>query len=126
MGRVRSTGNKSTECKFIEILKRKHLTGWRRRYQVFGKPDITFPDSKVAIFIDGCFWHDCPKHGQVPESNRDFWVKKINATKKRDKLVNKTIKNKEWKVLRIWECQLKDERILNRKIDKLGKLLKKT
>lgn len=125
MGRVRSTGNKSTEGSLIEVLKRKHLVGWRRRYPVFGKPDITFPKNKVAIFIDGCFWHNCPKHGQVPETNRDFWIKKIEANKKRDRFVNRTIKNKGWKVLRIWECQIKDKQFLNRKMNKLDKLLKK-
>ena len=64
MGRVRSVGNKSTEGKLIEILKQNEITGWRRKYPVFGKPDVVLPRSKVTIFIDGCFWHDCPKHGQ--------------------------------------------------------------
>ena len=123
MGRVRSTGNKSTEDKLIKALKQNHLSGWRRGYPVFGKPDIAFPDSKIAVFVDGCFWHYCPKHGEVPESNRDFWIKKLDANKKRDRLVNRTIKNKGWKVLRIWECQLKDEQLLNRKMNRLGKLL---
>ncbi len=122
MGKVRSTGNKSTEGKLIELLKQKRLIGWRRKYPIFGKPDITFPNSKVAIFVDGCFWHDCPKHGQIPENNREFWIKKINANKKRDKLVNKTIQKKGWKVLRIWECELKDKKIIRRKINRLSKL----
>ena len=87
MGRVRSTGNKSTEEKLIAILKQNHLTGWRRKYSLFGNPDIVFPSGKIVIFVDGCFWHGCPKHGEIPESNRDFWVKKIDANKKRDKLV---------------------------------------
>ncbi len=125
MGRVRSTGNKSTEGKLIEALKQNHLTGWRRRYPVFGKPDLAFPTSRVAVFVDGCFWHDCPKHGQIPESNKEFWVEKITANKKRDRLVSKTIKCKGWVVLRIWECQLKDKRLLKRKIKRLDELLKK-
>ncbi len=125
MGRVRSTGNKSTEGKLIEELKQNHLTGWRRRYRIFGKPDLVFPDSKVAVFVDGCFWHGCPKHGEIPESNRDFWINKITANKKRDRLVNKTIKCRGWVALRIWECQLKDKRLLKRKIKRLDELLKK-
>ena len=72
MSRVRSSGNKSTEGKLMEVLKQNHLTGWRRRYPFFGNPDIAFPNSKIAVFIDGCFWHGCPKHGEVPESNREF------------------------------------------------------
>ena len=125
MSKVRSTGNKSTEGKLIEILKRNRLVGWRRRYPAFGKPDVAFPDNKIAIFVDGCFWHGCPKHGQVPESNKDFWVKKIYANKKRDRLVNATIKNKGWQVVRIWECQLKDKKPLTEKMNQLGKLLEK-
>ena len=109
MGRVRSARNKSTEDKFTKILRQNHLTGWRRRYSVFGKPDVVFPSSKIAVFVDGCFWHDCPSHGQVPESNNDFWVKKLDTNKIRDILVNRMLKNKGWQVLRIWECQLKDK-----------------
>ncbi|WP_462136867.1 very short patch repair endonuclease [Candidatus Mycalebacterium sp.] len=123
MGRVRSTGNKSTEGKLIKILKQTHLTGWRRKYPIFGKPDITFPKDKVVIFVDGCFWHDCPKHGEIPQNNREFWVKKIEGTKKRDRLVSRTIKNKGWNILRIWECELKDKKLLQRKINKLDKFV---
>jgi len=126
MGRVRATGNQSTEGKLITVLKQNHLTGWRRNYPVFGKPDIVFPRNKIAIFADGCFWHACPKHRQIPETNRQFWLKKIDANKNRDKLVNKTIKSQGWKVLRIWECELKDERRLRRKLNKLGELLQNT
>ena len=125
MGRVRSSGNKSTEGKLIELLTQRRLIGWRRKYPIFGKPDVTFPSSKVAIFVDGCFWHDCPKHGQIPENNSEFWIKKITANKKRDKLVNKTIQKKGWKVLRIWECELKDKKTMRRKINQLSKLLQK-
>ncbi len=124
MARVRSTGNKSTEGKLIDILKQNCLTGWRRKYPIFGKPDITFPKCKVAVFVDGCFWHDCPRHGQVPTNNKEFWVKKIGANKKRDRIVDKTVKSMGWNTLRIWECELKDERILKRKLNLLVKLLK--
>ena len=123
MSRVRSAGNKSTEEKLIEILKQSHLTGWRRKYPIFGKPDIVFPRNKVAIFVDGCFWHDCPKHGQIPETNREFWVRKIDANKKRDRLVNGTIKNKGWKVLRIWECELRGKQVPRRKINRLTRIM---
>lgn len=126
MGRVRSAGNKSTEDKLIAELKQNRVVGWRRKYPLFGKPDITFPKNKLVIFVDGCFWHACPKHGQVPESNRDFWVAKISANKKRDRLVDKKIKIMGWKVLRIWECELKNEKLLGRKINRLRKLLSST
>ncbi|MDA8023957.1 MAG: very short patch repair endonuclease [Gammaproteobacteria bacterium] len=126
MGRVRAAGNRSTEGKLIAILKQHRLTGWRRKYPIFGKPDIVFPRNKVAVFADGCFWHACPKHAQIPASNRKFWRKKLEANKNRDKLVNRTIKNKGWKVLRFWECELKDERRLRRKLNRLGELLQDT
>ena len=126
MGRVRSAGNKSTEDKLIAVLKQNRVVGWRRKYPLFGKPDITFPKNKLVIFVDGCFWHACPRHGQVPESNRDFWVAKISANKKRDRLVDKKIKVMGWKVLRIWECELKNEKLLGRKINRLRKLLGST
>ncbi len=125
MGRVRSTGNTSTEEKLIKVLKENHLNGWRRGYPIFGRPDIAFSGSKVAVFVDGCFWHGCPKHSQIPGNNREFWVRKLDANKKRDRLVNKTIKSKGWKVIRIWECQLKDKQTLKRKINRLDVLLKK-
>jgi len=71
------------------------------------RPDFVFLKSRTAVFVDGCFWHGCPKHGTQPRSNRAFWRRKFSSNKRRDALVNRTLRRANWRVLRIWECQLK-------------------
>ena len=61
-----SKGNRSTEGRFTEILRRKKLKGWRRGLLLYGKPDFVFIKARIAVFIDGCFWHGCPLHGEIP------------------------------------------------------------
>ncbi|MGA7193765.1 MAG: DNA mismatch endonuclease Vsr [Anaerolineales bacterium] len=71
-----------------------------------GKPDFVFPKRKIALFVDGCFWHGCPKHSSAPKSNRRFWMKKLKANKERDKFVNRELRKSGWKVVRVWEHEL--------------------
>lgn len=66
MSRIRSHGNKATELRLVGIFGAHKLTGWRRHQPVFGKPDFIFPKLRVAVFVDGCFWHSCPKHSTKP------------------------------------------------------------
>ncbi len=106
MSRIRSHGNKSTELAMIKVFRANKITGWRRHQNVFGKPDFIFPELRVAIFVDGCFWHGCPKHSNTPVDNKDFWLKKLTSNKKRDKIVANTLREKGWRVLRIWEHEL--------------------
>ena len=106
MSKIPGKGNKSTELLLAKIMRKHRVTGWRRNQLVFGKPDFVFRNQKVAIFVDGCFWHCCPEHSNIPKNNREFWKKKLSGNKKRDKLVTKTLKEKGWKVLRIWEHEL--------------------
>jgi len=73
---------------------------------VFGKPDFVFPKLKLAIFVDGCFWHGCPKHATKPKNNRLFWRRKLSANKKRDSLVTIALRRGGWRVVRIWEHEL--------------------
>jgi DNA mismatch endonuclease, patch repair protein len=73
---------------------------------VFGKPDFVFRKLRVAIFVDGCFWHGCPRHGSRPQSNQHFWKEKLNRNKARDLLVAKSLKVSGWRVLRIWQHDL--------------------
>ncbi|TGB05415.1 very short patch repair endonuclease [Halobacillus salinus] len=87
---------------------------WRRGYrfrknnkELFGKPDISIQKYKIVIFIDSCFFHGCPEHGNTPNTNRDFWVKKLKRNKERDAEVNDYYKSIGWHVLRIWEHSLK-------------------
>ena len=106
MGRIRSSGNRETELALAKILRRHGFTGWRRQAALFGKPDFTFRADRVAVFVDGCFWHGCPKHGTRPRHNRGFWERKLNRNRARDRRVNRALRAEGWRVLRIWEHEL--------------------
>jgi len=73
----------------------------------YGKPDLVLPKYKTVIFIDSCFWHGCKRHGSIPETRKDFWLKKIERNRERDKEVNRYYRKLGWKVVRVWEHQLK-------------------
>lgn len=122
MRAVKSHNNKSTEIKFITILRQHKITGWRRNYKLFGKPDFTFPKYKIAVFIDGCFWHGHTCRNTNPKSNYEYWTDKIFKNKKRDKIVNKSLKLKKWSVIRIWECHLNNKNI-SKTINRINKLI---
>jgi DNA mismatch endonuclease (patch repair protein) len=85
---------------------------------LFGKPDFVFPKLRLAVFVDGCFWHRCPRHAVKPKQNAAFWRRKISANKARDRLVSRTLRRQGWSVLRIWEHELarKHERRVAAKI----------
>ncbi|MGI9306607.1 MAG: very short patch repair endonuclease [Gammaproteobacteria bacterium] len=123
MSRVRSSGNKSTELRFAGILRREKICGWRRKFPAFGKPDFVFPKEHVAVFIDGCFWHYCPRHGHFPATRRKYWRDKIARNRARDREVNRHLRRCGWKVLRFWGCELKDAARLCRKLRRLREML---
>ena len=106
MEKVRSSGNKSTELKLISIFKELHITGWRRHYDGKGHPDFIFLNQKIALFVDGCFWHghEC-RHS--PKSNVDYWEKKRAYNISHDKEITKQFENRGWRVIRVWECELR-------------------
>ena len=106
MSKVKAKGNKSTEGKVLKLFKDYYIKGWRRHYNIKGKPDFVFPKKKIAIFLDGCFWHGC-KCKTIPQNNREYWLKKIKGNMKRDRLVKRNLEAKGWKVLRIWEHSIK-------------------
>ncbi len=144
MSRIRSRGNKDTELALAKLLRRNKITGWRRHVQIGGRarsplravgktskggahgvtrptfrvrPDFVFRRARLALFVDGCFWHSCPNHKTKPRNNRAIWQRKLSANKTRDRLVNRTLRRAGWRVLRIWEHELarKNEvRLLNR------------
>lgn len=116
MSRIRSSGNKDTEMALAQLLRTHHITGWRRNQPVFGKPDFVFRNLKLAIFVDGCFWHGCPKHGTKPKGNAAFWRRKLAGNKRRDALVSRTLRRAGWRVLRIWEHELKHPAPLLRRL----------
>lgn len=107
MSRVRSRGNRSTELRFIELLRGASIHGWRRRYQVAGNPDFVFPAQRIAIFLDGCFWHSCPKRCKPPPANSQFWAEKLASNRRRDRRVKALLRQQGWTVVRFWEHSLR-------------------
>lgn len=107
-----------------EIALRKALFTKGYRYRIhYGKKkiDIAFPAKKVAIFVDGCFWHGCPFHSHIPDSNKEYWLPKLKRNKERDKKTTKMLETDGWSVLRFWEHELDDITKTVQKIEaKLG------
>jgi DNA mismatch endonuclease (patch repair protein) len=109
MSKIRGSGNRSTELRAVTLFRKGKVRGWRRGLPLPGKPDFAFPAQKLAVFIDGCFWHGCPRHFRAPASNADFWRDKIARNSKRDREVGRLLRAKGWKVIRIWEHDLRGE-----------------
>lgn len=114
MSRVKGKGNEATEQKLINLFRVHSIIGWRRNYPLFGRPDFVFPKKRIVVFVDGEFWHGHPTRGQIPKTNTEFWVKKIAKNKKRDRLVNRTLRDKGWVVVRIWQHELKGTKWLRK------------
>ncbi len=123
MSLIRSTGNKGTELKLVTLMRGLGITGWRRHVRLISssakdargrrlavRPDFVFRAEKVAVFVDGCFWHGCPRHGTRPRQNRQFWQAKIERNQCRDRKVSRALRADGWSVLRIWECALTQKR----------------
>jgi len=122
MSRIRGKNTKP------ELLLRKALWAIGLRYRLknklTGRPDIVFPGSRLAIFVDGCFWHSCLEHCQLPETKRFFWQNKLSTNKKRDKTVTLLLEQEDWRVLRFWEHEVKND--LPRCIKRVQKTLHAT
>lgn len=103
MSRIR---NKETK---LELSFKKLLKGHRFSYQpkIQGNPDFGIKKLKIAIFTDSCFWHKCPKHYRQPNSNKKYWIPKINRNVERAKEINRQLKKEGWKVIRLWEHDIK-------------------
>ncbi|MDB6017867.1 MAG: hypothetical protein JWR19_2356 [Pedosphaera sp.] len=143
MAKIRGRGNKETELALMAIFRRYKITGWRRhRLLKFGirsakrgikkagkgkvggglrrvgtvRPDFVFAAERVAVFVDGCFWHACKKHSNLPVGNRAFWRKKLAGNVARDRLVNRALRKLGWRVVRVWEHELREPGKVVRKI----------
>jgi len=106
MQHIRSTGT-APERAVMEVLKKRKIYFAAYVPKIIGKPDIVFRRKKIAIFIDSDFWHGHPKRCIMPKTNIDYWGKKIARNRERDKQVNKELKGKGWKVVRLWEFDIK-------------------
>ena len=115
MSLVRSKGNKSTELKVVAALNSHGISGWvSHPSDVQGRPDFYFPEQRIAIFVNGCFWHGCPKCGRIPKTRVEFWVSKIESTKSRDVRVRKNLRSSGHKVLTVWGHSIESEDWLRR------------
>jgi DNA mismatch endonuclease (patch repair protein) len=99
------------ERRLFAMLAGMGLHGWTKNApDVLGKPDVVFREEKVAIFVDGCFWHDCPVcQRKLPKTNREYWEQKINRNAERDKRYTEQLHSEGWTVIRIWGHEIRDK-----------------
>src|SRR4051794_31525917 len=100
MSRVRQRGT-DLEHRLRSALRVKGLR-YRANVKLPGTPDIAIANGKIAVFVDGCFWHGCPQHGTMPKTNRTFWRKKIIRNRERDAEVDAALRNLGWIAVRVW------------------------
>lgn len=104
MARIRSQGNRSTELPLRLALVRLRLRGWELHpSDIYGHPDFYFRRQRLAIFIDGCFWHQCPRCGHIPSTRTEYWVLKFQRNRARARNVGKTLARSGIQVIRFWE-----------------------
>ncbi len=107
MRAIRSSQNRTTEGRLVSLLLGQRIRGWKLHPKgLEGKPDLVIPSKHVAVFVDGCFWHGCPRCGHIPKTNRAYWSAKIARNKRRDLQSTRRLKALGYRVVRIWECQL--------------------
>lgn len=117
MRQIRSTGNKDTELRLIKIMRAAGIRGWRRcatvrvnqsakTRAIAIRPDFVFRRQRIAVFVDGCFFHGCPRHATWPKNNAAFWRSKIEGNRARDRRQTRLLRARGWTVVRIWEHSL--------------------
>jgi DNA mismatch endonuclease (patch repair protein) len=116
MAAIRSKGNKATEMKLGSILRAQRIKGWRRHRPLPGKPDFIFRKQRLAVFVDGCFWHGCRWHCRMPQANRQYWQEKISRNVARDRATTRLLRATGWRVVRFWQHSLKDSDFVTRSI----------
>jgi DNA mismatch endonuclease (patch repair protein) len=92
----------------IALRRELHRRGLRYRVDVplqatRRRADLVFSKARVAVFVDGCFWHSCPSHGTMPKANRNWWAAKLEMNRRRDADTNRRLKENGWQVIRVWE-----------------------
>lgn len=114
------TRHGTAEKRMEGLLRSNRLSGFRRQWPVLGKPDYVWPQLRVALFIDGCFWHGCPCK-RPPKQNARYWKEKIVANRRRDLRVSRRLRREGWTVLRVWECKVEQPFALSRIQRALGR-----
>ena len=123
MQKVKSRGNKSTELKLISVFRENNISGWRRNYKVKGHPDFVFLEKKIAVFVDGCFWHGHDCRNTTPSDNKEYWDRKRQRNIQHDREVTAIFEARGWTVIRIWECELK-KRVAEERLQRLCEEIK--
>lgn len=124
MSAIRAKNNKSTEVPLRMALVRAGVKGWvLHPSTVCGKPDFYFPKRRLALFVDGCFWHGCPKCGHIPSTRTEFWQAKIERNQKRDRRNKRRLSCMGVRSLRIWEHDCRSDESLLSVIAKIERLL---
>ena len=108
------TRNSTTEVRMAAVLRANSVKGYRRHWRVIGTPDFAWPALRIALFVDGCFWHGCPYCKRYSRSNRAYWQEKIVNNRDRDRRVSRALRKLGWTVLRVWECRIGSQGTLNR------------
>ena len=107
MASIRSRGNKSTEKAIRFRMIQAGVRNWRLcKDDIPGRPDFVFEAERLVVFLDGCYWHGCPKCYRAPTSNTDYWSEKFKRNKARDRKVGKTLRRQGWRVVRFWEHEI--------------------
>lgn len=107
MASVKSKGSKSTERRLRAAIVKLGLRGWRMNVsEVQGKPDFLFPKYRLVVFVDGCFWHGCPKHYRRPSTSQSYWDAKVARNVARDKHNRSILRKQGWQVIRFWEHEV--------------------
>lgn len=126
MAAIRGKNNRTTERCLRMALTRSGISGWEMHAgKLPGTPDFYFINSKLAVFVDGCYWHGCPKCGHIPKTRSEFWEAKINRTKQRDRKTRSELRKIGINTLAIWEHELKGSLGVNRVVKKIERKIKK-
>jgi DNA mismatch endonuclease (patch repair protein) len=131
MAKVRGRGNVTTEGALATVLRAEGWSGWRRQQVVRGRdaegeafrvrPDFVFRARRLVVFVDGCFWHGCPRHGTRPKGNAAFWRAKFRRNRERDRRDGRNLRRSGWKVVRLWEHELR-AKVRPKLLAKLGRV----
>lgn len=106
------------------VLAQRGIKGFQLETKILGiKPDIVFADKKIAVFIDGCFWHGCPRCYVQPKTHTVYWSNKVKMNIRRDHRQRHNLRQAGWHVIRIWECRLEQNPI--KQVNRILRLLKR-